>query len=233
MIQQLSLYLQDQNLIAYPVVFLAGVLTSLTPCIYPLIPILVGYIGGKQEKSRFANFTISLSYVLGMAVTFAALGAAAALTGSLFGQLQTSPWSHLIVGNIIILFGLSLLGVIHVPQIRFFAKGSAAVHKKKGLLGAFLMGLFSGLVAAPCTTAVLGALLTFVASKQNVIFGTTLLFTFALGMGTLLLILGIFAGVLTSMPKSGKWTVLLQKAFGFFMIGVGEFFVIKAGMLLV
>lgn len=235
MLENISSYVENASLIAYPLVFVAGVLTSFTPCIYPLIPILIGFIGAKQERSKFLNFLLSLSYVVGMAITFSILGAFAALTGRLFGQIQTNPWAHLIVGNIIIFFSLTTLGVITIPHFSFFGahKSASPKERKKGVFSAFLMGLSSGFISASCTTAILGVLLAYVATRQNVVFGFTLLFTFAVGMGTLLLAIGVFTGLLNSLPKSGRWMVTLQKIFGLFMLGLGEYFVFKAGILFV
>lgn len=216
--------------IIYMVVFLAGIVTSLTPCVYPMIPIIAGFIGARQEASTLKNFLLSLSYVIGMAVAFSILGAFASFTGKLFGQIQTSPIAHIIVGNIIILFGLATLGVFTMPNL---STGKLPVNIAKGIFGAFILGFASGFVAIPCTSAVLGAVLVYVASKQNVIFGISLLFTFAMGVGVLLILIGTFTGLLNMLPKSGNWLLRLQKAFGFFLIGLGEYFLIKAGMLLI
>lgn len=215
----------------YLVVFLGGVAVSFTPCIYPLIPIIIGVISANQNKSHWRNFILSLSYVLGMALTFSILGLIAAITGRLFGQLQSSSLAHLIVGAIIILFGLALLDVILLPTSFLYKLGLGHINKKRGAFGVFLMGIASGFVASPCTAAVLGAVLTYVATKQNILFGFSLLFVFAIGLGTLLLIVGTFAGALANLPKAQKWTKLMQKILAFFMIALGAYFIFKAGVL--
>jgi len=205
-----------------------GLLTSLTPCFYPLIPLLVAYVGGRGESSKVRGFALSSFFVLGLSVTYSALGAIASLTGMMFGQIQSSPWTYLVVGNIILLLGLSMLGLyeFRLPQ---FLQGKKSGQGKKGFFGAFLLGLSSGFIAAPCTTPVLGGILTYVASRQNVLFGTTLLFVFSLGMGTLLIVLGTFTGFLTSLPKSGKWMVVIKKGLGWLMLAMAEYFLIQAG----
>ena len=205
-----------------------GLLTSLTPCFYPLIPLVIAYVGGRGERSKGRAFGLSSFFVLGLSVTYSALGAIASLTGMMFGQIQTSPWTYLIVGNIILLLALSMLDVyqIRLPQ---FLQAKGTKQRKKGFLGAFLLGLSSGFIAAPCTAPVLGGILTYVASRQNVLFGTILLFVFSLGMGTLLIVLGSFTGVLTSLPKSGKWMVIIKKGLGWLMLAMAEYFLIQAG----
>ncbi|MHC4592379.1 MAG: cytochrome c biogenesis protein CcdA [Planctomycetota bacterium] len=227
----LGVYLQESPPLAILVAFAGGVLASLTPCVYPVIPIIVGYVGSSREKSRLRAFLLSLFYVIGMAITFAALGAFAALSGKLFGQVQSSPVAHIIVGNIIILFGLSLLGVFTLPLPSFLTRRKAS--GRRGLLGAASMGLASGFVAAPCTAAVLGVLLTYVATRQNVIFGMITLFSFAMGMGVLLILIGTSAGLLAALPKSGRWMECVEKVMGWGMLILGEYFVIRGGYLLV
>ena len=205
--------------------------TSFTPCVYPLIPIIVGVMGSSGDKSKLRNLLLSFGYVLGMAITLAALGVVAALTGRLFGQIQSSPIAHLVVGNLFIFFGLALVDVIPLPTFLLNRAGAGKVVKGGSFFSALLMGLVSGFVAAPCTAAVLGALLAYVASTQNVVFGSTLLFTFAMGMGVVLMVIGTFAGIVTSMPKNEKIMKIVQKVFALIMILLGEYFIYKAGIL--
>ncbi|MBN2109156.1 MAG: sulfite exporter TauE/SafE family protein [Deltaproteobacteria bacterium] len=230
LLSQLNTYLQGAPLLALPAAFLAGVLTSFTPCIYPLIPITVGIIGAKSSQTRKRGFILSLMYVLGLALVYAALGAFAALSGKLFGQISTNMWTFLLVGNLFFLFGLSMLDVFSL-ELTFLQKWSPSA-KGTGLLTALLFGGVSALIAGPCTTPVLGTLLAFVASRQNVMLGFTMLFLFAFGMGFLLIIVGTFTGLLSTIPRSGAWMITIKKAFGFLMIGLGEYFILKAGQLM-
>ena len=223
----LNQYLESGSLIAFGVVFLAGIITSLTPCIYPLIPIVASYTGSRAEKTAVYSFFVSVFYVLGIAVTFAFLGVLASLGGRVFGNVQTNPWVNLVVGNLFILFGLSLLDVFHFPFLGSLSGSGSG--KGKSIFGAFILGITSGFIAAPCTTAVLGALLTYVSIQQSIVFGGALLFTYAFGMGILLIIIGTFSGFITSLPKAGNWMVGVQKFFGVAVILVGEYFLIKAG----
>jgi thiol:disulfide interchange protein DsbD len=172
-----------------------------------------------------------MAYVLGMAVTFSVLGVAAAVTGSLFGQIQSNPVSNILVGAIIIIFALSMLDVIPLPVFLLSRLGAGKITKKAGVLPAFAMGVASGFVAAPCTTAVIGALLAFVATTQNIALGFSLLFTFALGIGVLLVIVGTFTGFLNSFKVSPVWVVLSGKIMAFVLMIAGCYFIYKAGTL--
>ena len=159
------------------------------------------------------------------------MGYAAAVSGQLFGQIQTSPWTYFFVANICILMGLSMLGVFTLPLPRFLSGRPA--RPGRGLLGAFVLGASVGLILGPCSAPVLGVLLGYVATRQNPLFGTSLLFVFAFGMGTLLIALGTFTGLLTNLPRAGKWMVIIQKAFGWALIALGEYFLISAGQFMI
>ncbi len=211
--------------------YVGGVLISFTPCIYPVVPITVGYIGGRSQGARGRGFFLSLSYVLGMAMTYAALGTFAAASGKVFGQVASNPVTNVVVGNICILMALSLLDVFHVTTPAFFS-GSPAGNKARGNTRRFRDRGHLRHVVGPCTAPVLGALLVYVGAKQNVLFGTSLLFVFALGMGSLLLVIGTFTGLLANLPKSGWWTAAVEKKSGCLLILVGEYFLLEAGKLL-
>lgn len=229
--ENINEYLNNISFLTFVFIFAGGVLTSFTPCVFPLIPIVVGVIGGASGTSRWKNFILSLAYVLGMAVTFSVLGMVAALTGKLFGQIQSSPTAHVIVGSFIILFGLALVDVIPMPTFLLSKAGAGRVGKGGSFFSVFLMGAASGFVAAPCTAAVLAAVLTFVASTQNIVLGFSLLFVFALGLGTLLVLVGTFTGVVAALKKSEKWALIIQKVMALFMIALGCYFIFQAGKL--
>ncbi len=225
-------YLSSGNILAYVIVFAGGILVSFTPCVYPVIPITVGYIGGQAAGKKGRGFVLSLFYVLGLALVYAALGAVAALTGKFFGQASTSPIAFFIVGNICILLALSMFDVFYIP-IPAFLRKLRPESKSKGIIGSIFVGMVSGLVVGPCTAPVLGALFTYVAQRQNVFFGISLLFFFALGMGVLLIVLGTFSAVMTSLPKAGKWMEVIKKVFGFILLAIGEYFIIQMGKALI
>jgi thiol:disulfide interchange protein DsbD len=218
-------YLGGSMFMALVASFLGGVVVSFTPCVYPMIPITAGYVcSSNVGGSRGRALVLSISYVVGVAVIYASLGIFASLTGRFFGSVSTSPVAYIIVANVIIISGLAMLDVFSIPV--FAPGGSRGV---KGPLGAFIIGGASGFVAAPCTAPVLGVLLAYVATKQSVVFGGLLMFVFSLGLGTLLVLVGTFSGVIGSLPKSGEWMVRVKKVMGLLMIVVGEYFLVKAG----
>ncbi len=228
----LEVAIHSAPLFAILISLLAGIATSFTPCVYPLIPITVGFIGAHGSNTRLRGFYLSLMYVIGLAIVYSSLGAFAALSGQLFGQIQTNPWAHLVVANICIFFGLAMLEVINI-QFTWFSRFTATESKSKGGRSSILLRGSSALIAAPCAAPVLGMLLTYVGTKQNIFLGIAMLFSFALGMGFLLILVGTFTGLITSLPRSGFWMVKIKKGFGIVMILVGEYFLIKMGQLMI
>lgn len=231
LLSNFNAYLQGSLFLAFLAAYLGGVVISFTPCTYPLIPVTVGYIGARSASSKLRGFILSLFYVLGLAVTYSTLGAAAALTGKLFGQMQTTPLTYFLMANLFIIMGLAMLGVfkisLPVPQKLMNVTGNI----KKGFAGSFLLGAASGFIIGPCTAPILGVILGYVALQNNVLTGVALLFIFSLGMGTLLIIVGTFTGLIASLPKSGVWMERINYIFGFILIGAGEYFLFTAGTL--
>lgn len=209
-------------------VFAAGVLTSLTPCVYPMIPVVVTYVGGTSAGSRSRAVTRSAVYVLGMVVVYAALGAAAGLTGSVFGKITQKWYVYGTVGLVILLLGLAMMGVWTIALPPSLNARLTSGGRKKGMLGPFLMGAASGFIAAPCTAPVLATLLFVVAQGGNPTYGALLLVDFALGMGLLLFVLGAFSGLLAGLPRAGRWTQVVKLGFGLAMILLAAWFFLKA-----
>lgn len=218
-------------LFALAMVFAGGVAVSFTPCIYPIVPVTLGVIGARSAGARWRGFILSSVYVLGMALTYATLGAFAALSGKLFGQISSSPWTHLLVANLCLLFGLSMLDVFQLPQLGLNA--GPAQRGPRGLVGVFLFGMVAGLIVGPCTAPVLGTLLVYVGTQQNLLYGFLLLLCFGYGVGFLLILLGTFTGLMTSLPRSGVWMERVKKTFGWGMLIVAEYLFIKTGELLI
>lgn len=202
--------------------FFGGILLSFTPCVYPLIPVSAGYIGVKSGGSRVKGFFLSLVYVTGVAVTYSVLGLAASLTGGFFGALSIHPVTYILVGAVIFIFGLSMFGAFVIPLPKIVKLPGL---KKGNYFSTFFLGLSSGLVISPCLTPVLGSILVYLAAKKNVIYGAGLLFTFAYGMGLVLILVGTFSTVLMSLPKSGKWLVYMQKIWALVLIILGAYFI--------
>ncbi|MEK7849644.1 MAG: cytochrome c biogenesis protein CcdA [Candidatus Omnitrophota bacterium] len=222
--------ISGSNPFEFILVFGAGVLVSFSPCVYPLLPITIGYIGASTQKDKFHAFLLSLIYVLGMAITYSILGVFASLTGKIFGQISSSPVSFFIIGNTCIIFRLAMLGVFEMHLPEFFLKKFKG---RKSKFSVFLLGVTSGLIVGPCTAPVLGTILVFVATKQNLLYSVFLLFSFAYGMGALLILAGTFSGILVNMPKSGKWMYTIERIGGALLILAGEYYLINMGRALV
>ncbi len=233
LIAKLEVFLGSSHFMALFFSFLAGLLTSFTPCSYPMIPITISFIGSRTAKSRKRGFVLAFFYVFGLALVYSALGVVAALTGRMFGSFTQHPVVYFIIANICIVFGLAMLEVFHLPSPKFFDKLTIKNLPGSEILSSIVLGGSSAVVISTCTTPVLGILLAFVAGKGNVLLGMGMLFLFAYGLGALVIILGTFTGLLVSLPKSGPWLRGVQKAFGVIMIGAGEYFLIKMGELLI
>jgi len=199
-------------------VFLGGLMTSLSPCILSMLPVMLGYIGGLEKPSKTKGFITSVSFVLGLAVTFAILGTAAALLGKAFGQIGPA-WIY-IIGLFSIIMGLQLIGVINInlPGLQ------AMPEKRGGVFGSFGVGLLFGLVASPCATPVLAVLMTYVAGQGMLWYGALLLFIYGLGHGLPLIIAGTFTAVLKSLPRLQKWGHYFTYLSGSLLIVLGLYF---------
>jgi thiol:disulfide interchange protein DsbD len=221
-------YLGSSPLLAVGAAFIGGILVSLSPCIYPMIPVVSAYVGTRTvgEKTRTKSFLLSFGYVTGMASVYSLLGMVAALTGSFFGQISTSPWALLVVAGVLLLFALNVLEVLPFPAWLSIRPPESG---RSGVLGAFLLGAASGLVASPCTSPVLFSLLAFVATTQSMIYGGSLLFAFSMGMGILLIVIGTFSGLAVTLPKPGKWMVAVKKVLGLLLLGLAAYYLVKAG----
>lgn len=218
-------------MLALATLFGAGVVTSLTPCIYPMIPITAGIISGTSAPgaSRARTAGLTLAYVTGLALFYAVLGLVAGLTGSLFGTVSASPWARLVIGNLLLVFALAMLDVFPVVvPVRL-------VQWASGLGGGsypavFLLGATSGIVAAPCGAPAFAAVLTWVASTRSGLLGFVYLFVFSLGMTALLVGVGLFSGTVTALPRAGAWMAWTKRAAGVILLIMAEYYFIQAGM---
>jgi len=214
--------LKTSSLLACPLVFLGGAITSIGPCNVAMIPLIIGYLGGSVELSRRRSFTLSLTFAVGLALTFTALGVVASLVGGLIGG-TSRVWYYLVAG-VCIAIALQMLGGFHVPQIPGLARLREQV-TLKGLPGALALGLVSGLVASQCATPVLAAILTYVMAQQGAVaYGAVLLFLYALGRGVPIVAAGTFTGVLTQLRAVGRWSGVMERASAVIILGVGLYF---------
>jgi thioredoxin:protein disulfide reductase len=213
---------QKGLLATFLLVFLGGLALNLTPCVYPMIPITITYFGGQAQGKKGSLIIHSLLYVIGMAITYSVLGVAAAMTGGLFGAaLQYPP----VLIGIALVMGLLALSMFDVYELRMPAfLNRLAGHSQKGFAGTLLMGLTVGIVAAPCIGPFVLGLLTYVGNKGSIILGFALFFTLALGLGVPFLVLGVFSGSISRLPRSGAWMVWVRKIFGFILLTMALYF---------
>jgi thiol:disulfide interchange protein DsbD len=200
-------------------VFVFGILTSFTPCIFPMIPITLAVLGKQAHaRSRWQNIIVAHLYVFGVATTYALLGVVAALTGSLFGSFMSHP---LVLGLMCFIFLAMALSMFGLFSLEAPAKVQSWLGSSRmsGYSGAFFTGIFAGIVASPCVGPVLVAVLTYVAQSQNVFLGFSLLFVYALGLGQLFILLGISSQLTKMLPKSGPWMEGVKHFFATLMLG--------------
>ena len=221
---------------AIPLLFVAGLLTSLTPCVYPMIPITVALVGGESvgggANPRRRVVMLTLFYVLGLALVYAALGLFAGLSGTMFGTVSSNPWLYFLQANVLLLAGLLMLDVFTLRLPSSTLEWATRVGRGGNGAGAFGMGAVSGLVAAPCGAPVMAAVLTWVTRTQSAVLGFVYLFVFSLGMCALLFVIGVSSGSLSRLPRAGQWMVRVKRLFGFVMLGVAEYYLIKMGQVL-
>jgi len=222
--------LTSSPLLALATLFGAGVLTSLTPCVYPMIPITASVIAGtaREGQSRGRTVGLTLTYAVGLATLYALLGTLAGVSGSLFGAVSASPWALAAIGNLLVLFALAMLDVLPVPVPKRLMAWAGT--RQGGSYGAvFVLGATSGVVAAPCGAPAFAVVLTWVAATQAGLMGFAYLFVFSMGMTALLVVVGLFSGTLTLLPRSGRWMVWVKRTAAVLMIAMAEYYFIKAG----
>jgi len=205
------------------IIFLGGLALNLTPCVYPLIPITIGYFGGQSEGKTSRLFLLGILYVLGMALTYSVVGVVTALSGSVFGSLLQNPFVIVGIAFLFVLLSLSQFGVYEfkLPDSLVAKAGGA----KAGTFGAFFMGLTMGIVAAPCIGPFVIGLVTYVAAKGDPFNGFLMFFVLALGLGLPYLVLALFSGKIKKLPRAGDWMEGVKHIFGFLLLGMAIYFV--------
>ena len=196
------------------IIFAAGLATSLTPCVYPMIAITVSVFGARTSKSRAEAALLSSAFVLGIATLFTGLGVFAATTGGVFGAALANPVVLVGLALLFLALAASMFGAFDI-DLPSGLKNRLATVGGVGYKGAFLLGLCNALIAAPCTGPVLSFLLTWVGLTGNVAFGALALFVYALGLGLLFWVVGTFS---VSLPKSGQWLEWVKSVFGIVMV---------------
>ncbi len=199
-----------------------GLLLSLTPCVFPMIPILSGIIVGQgQHVTKRKGFMLSLAYVLGMAITYALAGVAAGMSGTLISNALQNPWALGAGAAIFVALAFSMFGFYELQLPSFLqSRFTEASNKVKGgnLTGVFIMGALSALIVGPCVAAPLAGALLYIGQSGDVVLGGISLFSLALGMGMPLLLIGLSAGAL--LPRAGGWMEAVKKFFGVLLLAV-------------
>ncbi len=226
---RITVFIEQKGLLPFLVlVFGFGLLMSLSPCIYPMIPITLAVIGAQsQEKGVARGLAMSVTYVLGMALVYAILGA---LSATVFSGITAYLQSPVVVGPIALLLvalSFSMFGAFELEAPKFLRdrlQGSGGSNRG-GVVGVFAMGMVAGLVASPCVGPFLAALLVWVGTTGNWVLGFFSLLTFGIGMGILLIGVGTFPALLGNMPRSGGWMDTVKKAMGLLLLAMAFWFV--------
>jgi cytochrome c-type biogenesis protein len=232
----LSHLLSANPLYAFPLVFIGGLLTSLTPCIYPMIPITIAIVGGQSAEPgapKWRPLLLTLTYVGGLALVYSALGLFAGLSGTLFGTVSTNPWLYFVMANVLVLAALAMLDVVPVRLPSALLARASTAGAAGRFTGAFVMGAMSGLVAAPCSAPVMAAVLTWVSTTKSAVLGFLYLFVFSLGMSAVLVALGASSGSIARLPRAGVWMIWIKKVFAVVMLAVAEYYLFKMGQLVI
>jgi len=198
-----------------------------------MIPITAGILGGAGAvgRSRARTLQLTLVYVLGLALVYSLLGLLAGLSGSLFGSVSSSPWALLIMGNLLLVFGLGLLDVFPIDVPGRVASWASRIGSDS-VGGVFALGATSGLVAAPCGAPAFAAVLTFVGTTGSAWLGFLYLFVFSLGLTALLVAVGAFSGLMAALPRAGRWTLVIKRFGGLLLLGMAEYYFVRAGTVL-
>jgi len=202
------------------VIFLTGLLTSLTPCMLSMLPITIGYIGGYETKNRLEAAAQSAWFSLGLATTLAALGIAAATLGKVYGQVGIGL--PILVSAIAILMGLNLLEALPIQLPSFDGIQWISQDLPKSIRS-YLLGLTFGLVASPCSTPVLATLLAWVSTSQDLILGGVLLLAYAAGYVSPLILAGTFTASIKKLLELRKWSSWITPVSGALLVGFGVF----------
>ncbi len=218
--ETLGQVMQTRPILAYGASYLGGVVATASPCILASIPLVIGFVGGYAGGNKKQAFFYSLTFVVGLAIVMSILGAAAALMGTMFGQVGV--YWYFVVAVILMVMGLQLSGLIN---LKLGGASQKFLPQRTGLIGALILGALFGLVLSPCASPVLAVILTLAAVKGEVAYGSSLLFAYALGQGTLIILAGTFTGVIENFlqSKGAKFGTIMQQVAGFLIFLVGAY----------
>ncbi len=220
MLALLEKELDKRSFILFFLIFGLGFLTSLTPCVYPVIPIVMGYVGTRSGGKKLKGFYLSIFFVLGLSIVYSILGVIAGATGSMMGVSFQNPIIVIIIASIFIIMGLSMAGLFDIPVPSSISSKMQGGGKSE-IIGSMVIGGVAGVIAAPCVGPVLIALLSWISQTGNIFLGFLLTFIFSLGMGVIFLLVGTFSGLVSALPKGGKWMENVKYFFASILIAGG------------
>lgn len=204
--------------------FIWGFLASLTPCVYPMIPVTISVIGAASAGSTYRGFVLSVFYVLGMSLVYAVFGVIAAWSGGLFGAYVNHPAVRVMVAGIFVILALGMFDLFYI-QVPSSVASKFSGHGGTGIVGVFITGAAAGAVVGPCIGPMLAALLVYIATIGSKLQGFLIMWNFALGLGMLFLIIGTFSGAAASLPRAGIWMERLKRFFGVIMLAAALYYV--------
>jgi len=225
-LERLSELITESGWLAPLLALLAGMVASFMPCSLSTIPLIIGYVGGRDERDTKTAFRLSLVFVAGTAGTFTVLGVVASLAGRLIGAAGTSggSWWYLVLGVLMLLMALQTWGIFEIiPSSYLISK-----NKRKGYTGAFLAGVLGGVFSSPCSTPVLIALLAVVAGEGSILWGILLLLMYSLGHGILAVVAGTSIGFVRKLSSSreyGKISTILKITMGTIILFIGLYLI--------
>ncbi len=209
--------------LAFIAMYILGLGLTLTPCVYPIIPITIGYFGSQAGGHWGRQFLIAVVYGVGISISYATIGTVAAFSGALMGAALQSVWVLLALAILLIAMGFNAFGVYEI-RLPTWLMGLAGGSGRKGVIGAAVMGLTMGIASAPCLAAFIISLLAFVGQKGDPVLGFSMFFVLGLGLATPFVLLGTFSGMVNNIPKSGAWMVYAKKLMGSLLFGAALYF---------
>jgi thiol:disulfide interchange protein DsbD len=210
-------------ILAYIAMYILGLGLTLTPCVYPIIPITIGYFGSQSHGSWGRQFLVAAIYGIGIAISYATVGTFAALSGSLMGAALQNVWILIALAALCVAMGLNAFGIYEI-RLPGWMMGLAGGSARKGYLGAAVMGLTMGIASAPCLAAFIISLLAFIGQKGDPVLGFSMFLVLGLGLATPFIILGAFSGMVNKIPKSGVWMVYAKKLMGSLLFAAALYF---------
>ncbi len=207
--------------------FSSGILSGFSPCVYPVIPLVVGYIGS-QTKGIGSVILYAIAFSLGLIGTYTAVGIMAAVGGGFINRWAGNPVLYIIMAGICFLSAFSYWGILKFPAIKL----KQGISEKIGVLGAFLIGIGSAIMATSCTAPVVLTILSYIAThKVSILAGAGLLFLFALGMSVVYLFVALGISVFKMVPKASRISRFVYPIFSWTLFGLGVYFTFRAGRL--